>query len=339
MVVSRLRPLAAGAALVLISGSIVYAFSAQEWGGAPQLMSSEVDDALAPQTSHQVDADAAIRFVGPPPVGGGIAKFAAGQAGAEIDSTNLAKYQIELQIGLLDLGAPAVPLVVAETPDKSFVDVAQEPVETISVPSVLENELRAAKAAVEETLTVSSVDSDPIINEDLIAPIPMDPPSVRIVATSRVSGLAANPRSIVPGDFESDVNAVSGSPQIVTASSDEDLVIADEGVEIVEDYGSSMQVLPTMVPIPMPVHQRPHIAVVPRGVEIVTPARSVSVDPMVHDFAPGSWPRRLDQVNARANVEDYVTAEIFPDSMFLSDWIEITDQYGTRLVPRANVGE
>lgn len=53
-----------------------------------------------------------------------------------------------------------------------------------------------------------------------------------------------------------------------------------------------------IAPVPAPWSLRPVLEVRPADVSRVRAARDVSVDRLVHKNAQGSWPRRLDQINA-----------------------------------------
>ncbi len=79
----------------------------------------------------------------------------------------------------------------------------------------------------------------------------------------------------------------------------------------------------TRPPVPAPISHRPVLAVYPRDVALIRSARLISGDPLVHQLVPGSWPRRLDQINALASVEKYIVAQGGDSSSFLKAWIEV----------------
>ncbi|MCB9994295.1 MAG: hypothetical protein H6873_11645 [Hyphomicrobiaceae bacterium] len=92
-------------------------------------------------------------------------------------------------------------------------------------------------------------------------------------------------------------------------------------------------------PIPAPRENRPILVPVPVPVDAtIVAARSISLDPLVNESADGSWPRRLDQVNARAELENTVVQGVEPVLPYLVGWIQIDNGYGARPVPRRNIG-
>ncbi len=58
--------------------------------------------------------------------------------------------------------------------------------------------------------------------------------------------------------------------------------------------------VPLVAPVPAPRSARPILPVFPASVSMMRSVQDVSGDPLVHVDAPGSWPRRLDQINALA---------------------------------------
>lgn len=106
---------------------------------------------------------------------------------------------------------------------------------------------------------------------------------------------------------------------------------SDLDAEIDEpDLIASQSVVP---PIPASVSLRPIMPVYPANVAVIQVARSVSGDPLVHDQVPGSWPRRLDQVNALAGAEQFIVAQGTQASLFLRDWVEV--RLGNRIILKA----
>lgn len=73
-------------------------------------------------------------------------------------------------------------------------------------------------------------------------------------------------------------------------------------------------------PMPASATSRPVTVVRPLSVANVQPARDVSLDPLVHVQVQGSWPRRLDQINARGN-----------GNIFMQNWGRIAPQTARRL--------
>ncbi|HHS82729.1 MAG TPA: hypothetical protein ENJ68_04340 [Devosia sp.] len=63
------------------------------------------------------------------------------------------------------------------------------------------------------------------------------------------------------------------------------------------ETGAGGHATPVAAPVPMPAFMRPVVPVAPRNLDLIAPARDVSLDHMVAVDAPGSWPRRLDQIN------------------------------------------
>lgn len=93
-------------------------------------------------------------------------------------------------------------------------------------------------------------------------------------------------------------------------------------------------------PIPAPRENRPRLVPVPVPVDAsIVAARSVSLDPLVSDFAEGSWPRRLDQVNARNNLETTVVSGSQPVLPYLVSWIQVENGPRPRPIPVRNVGQ
>ena len=84
-------------------------------------------------------------------------------------------------------------------------------------------------------------------------------------------------------------------------------------------------------PVPAPVSHRPILTVYPRDVALIWSVRAVSGDPLVHQLVPGSWPRRLDQVNALASAERYIVAQGSDSSSFVKAWIEVRADSGGSL--------
>ena len=74
------------------------------------------------------------------------------------------------------------------------------------------------------------------------------------------------------------------------------------------ETGAGGRVKPPVAPIPMPAFMRPVVPVAPRNLDLIAPARDVSLDHMVAVDAPGSWPRRLDQINM-AVLDEHVGQE------------------------------
>ncbi len=92
-------------------------------------------------------------------------------------------------------------------------------------------------------------------------------------------------------------------------------------VEIATVQGSP-DPAPGVAPVPAPLSHRPVLVVYPASYDLIRVARSVSGDPLVHDDAPGSWPRRLDQVNALAGAEQIIMARQAGSNIFLRNWVE-----------------
>lgn len=95
----------------------------------------------------------------------------------------------------------------------------------------------------------------------------------------------------------------------------------------------------TTPPIPLSRAKRPILQVIPASVAVIVPVRSVSIDPLLNDDADGTWPRRLDQVNARQNLEKFVFAQNQQSNIFLME-VNIEGWGIEKLfVPSTNVGE
>ncbi len=75
-----------------------------------------------------------------------------------------------------------------------------------------------------------------------------------------------------------------------------------------------------VAPVPAPFALRPVLPVRPAGVAVIQPARAVSVDHLVHVDVPGSWPRRLDQVNNGNFVSIVQNGQNSGGNIFLRDW-------------------
>lgn len=79
-------------------------------------------------------------------------------------------------------------------------------------------------------------------------------------------------------------------------------------------------IAPVLIPIPAPANLRPILSVQPVSVVVIQPARTVSVDHLVHVDVPNSWPRRLDQVNNVNYVNIAQNNQNFGGNIFLQDW-------------------
>lgn len=79
-------------------------------------------------------------------------------------------------------------------------------------------------------------------------------------------------------------------------------------------------IAPVLIPIPAPANLRPILSVQPVSVVVIQPARTVSVDHLVHVDVPHLWPRRLDQVNNVNYVNIAQNNQNFGGNIFLQDW-------------------
>ncbi|MCB1516981.1 MAG: hypothetical protein KDJ19_05115 [Hyphomicrobiaceae bacterium] len=173
--------------------------------------------------------------------------------------------------------------------------------------------------------------------------VPKNP--VRVIDfASNVAGLnvansePASPQ--VPPEPEAEAVPAAPAPIDAAPSPDEvEVALIDMKPVTVIHFDEGDGPIDLTPPIPMPRENRPRLVPVPVPVDAtIVAARSVSLDPLVSDFADGSWPRRLDQVNARNNLETTVASGSQPVLPYLVSWIEVENGPRPHPIPLRNVG-
>lgn len=186
---------------------------------------------------------------------------------------------------LPDVARPQVVLTEKELIDQAVLRVAyaQFLVSLIGVegaaatdPALIKRQVEPQQVPEPETIALATIEADQIVTDNL-------PP---VVVPVFLDIVAPTPRM-------QSGNGEDGS-QSVSAADVAALGFTPVPVRLVLTYSNSKIIAPT----PAPASARPVLSVRPADVSVVRTMQDVSVDRLVHVDVQGSWPRRLDQINA-----------------------------------------
>lgn len=181
-----------------------------------------------------------------------------------------------------------------------------------------------------------------VANEGLSLEAP--PPEVRVIdATGAIEKplVVETPAALEVASIDPEPASVQQVPKMEPlAQATQTLIeMAPVAVYRPDERFNSANPQATVPPVPLGRDKRPILQVTPAAVAAIVPARSVSLDPLLSDAADGTWPRRLDQVNARQNLVEFATAHNHSSNVFVMD-VKIEGWGLERLfTPPANVGE
>ena len=156
------------------------------------------------------------------------------------------------------------------------------------------------------TKDVSPSISSVIEQGSALAPVTENMPVQVGVAEGEALSESALPEDVSPRNIEPQyLDIVAPVPRARIASLDVSSGLASSSGVVALGYfpvpaqsGLNNVASPIVAPVPSPASMRPVLEVRPVDVSGVRAMGGVSVDRLVHVDVPGSWPRRLDQINA-----------------------------------------